>query len=92
MESVAMARAHSWGQRSPAGLSGHFRGPRSLHRPTSPRRRGSGISMVARISVSVGDVVELTTACLAGNLSLSSRPASAKFPSLSAITPADLVT
>lgn len=67
MESVAMARAHSRGRRSPAGLSEHFHGRQSPHRPTPPRGRGSGTSMVARISVPIGDVVELTTACLAGN-------------------------
>lgn len=49
VESVAMARAHSRGRRSPAGLSEHFHGRQSPHRPTPPRGRGSGTSMVARI-------------------------------------------
>lgn len=75
VESVAVARAHSWSQKSTAGLSEHFRDQQSPHRPTSPRRRGNGISMVAWTSVPVGNVVELMTACLAGNCdqSLSSR-------------------
>ena len=64
VESVAMARAHSWCQKSTAGLSEHFRGQQSPHRPTSPRRQGSGISVVAWTSVPVGNVVELMTACL----------------------------
>ena len=64
VESVAMARAHSWSQKSTAGLSEHFRGQQSPHRPTSPRRQGSGISVVAWTSVPVGNVVELMTASL----------------------------
>lgn len=67
VESVAVARTHSWSQKSTAGFSEHFYGQQSPHRPASPRRHGSGISLVARTSVSVGNIVELVTACCAGN-------------------------